>query len=301
MEQEQVTNNAVQEPEVAKTTKGNLWGVSPHKIVVMDKFNARQDFGDLEELANQIDEKGVLNPITVQPFKDENGEEMYHLVDGERRYRAVMKLINERGKDIARIPAIFAPKNYKIEDLLLQQAMRNEGKPFTAYEWAMWIQNFMQRTGYTQSEVAKKIGKHPSAICQYLKLLEIDNDELREELKKGDVNATLIQKVLKNNNGDEKKTLDDIKQANETAKVKGKKKVSEKDFSGDFLVSKHTQDIKKGLDLFFKYINDFVEDNENTSLQTNIPLKEIYTELKKGKNIEEAIETIASKQLGLAI
>ena len=53
----------------------------------MDDFNARRDF-DLEELKEQIKAKGVLNPITVLPFKDEDGIERYKLVDGERRYRS---------------------------------------------------------------------------------------------------------------------------------------------------------------------------------------------------------------------
>ena len=38
----------------AKTTRGNLYQVSPLNIVVVDGFNSRQDFGNLTELAEQI-------------------------------------------------------------------------------------------------------------------------------------------------------------------------------------------------------------------------------------------------------
>ena len=71
----------------------------------MDNFNVRRDF-DLNELKEQIKAKGVLNPITVIPFKDENGKELYKLVDGERRYRATMEAIGEG----ANIPWIKAPR-----------------------------------------------------------------------------------------------------------------------------------------------------------------------------------------------
>ena len=92
-----------------KTTKTDIYKIDPRNIVVTKDFNSRCNFGDLDELARQIKEQGVLNPISVQPFKDENGEEKYRLIDGERRYRAVMKLIDE-GEEIARVPALFLSK-----------------------------------------------------------------------------------------------------------------------------------------------------------------------------------------------
>ena len=60
-----------------KTTKTDIYKIDPRNIVVTKNFNSRCNFGDLDELARQIKEQGVLNPISVQPFKDENGEEPF--------------------------------------------------------------------------------------------------------------------------------------------------------------------------------------------------------------------------------
>jgi len=56
------------------------------KIIIKDRI--RKDFGNIEELANDIKENSLLNPITVIPV--ENG--MYQLIAGERRLRACKHL-----------------------------------------------------------------------------------------------------------------------------------------------------------------------------------------------------------------
>ena len=79
--------------ETNKTKNTDLFLIDPRNIVVVDGFNVRRDF-DLDELKEQIKAKGVLNPLTVIAFKDDEGNEKYKLVDGERRYRATMLAIS---------------------------------------------------------------------------------------------------------------------------------------------------------------------------------------------------------------
>jgi ParB family chromosome partitioning protein len=64
-----------------KTKNTDLFLIDPRNIVVVDGFNVRRDF-DLDELKEQIKAKGVLNPLTVIAFKDDEGNEKYKLVDG---------------------------------------------------------------------------------------------------------------------------------------------------------------------------------------------------------------------------
>jgi len=63
------------------------------KISVVDNFNHRifidddeNDFNDIEALASDIKENGVLQPIVVRPKDNEN--DLYEIVAGERRWRA---------------------------------------------------------------------------------------------------------------------------------------------------------------------------------------------------------------------
>lgn len=91
--------------EVNATKRTDLFLIDPRNIVVMEGFNVRRDF-DLEELKEQIKANGVLNPVTVIPYK-EDGVEKYKLVDGERRYRATMLAISEG----ANIPLLESQQN----------------------------------------------------------------------------------------------------------------------------------------------------------------------------------------------
>ena len=50
-----------------KTIKGEIFKIDPRNIVVVKDFNSRTNFGDIDELAAQIKEQGVLNPISSSP------------------------------------------------------------------------------------------------------------------------------------------------------------------------------------------------------------------------------------------
>ena len=59
--------------------------------IVPNKFQPRKKFDnlDLEELANSIKERGIIQPIIVRASKEEN--EKYEIVAGERRWQAAQR------------------------------------------------------------------------------------------------------------------------------------------------------------------------------------------------------------------
>ena len=120
-----------------KQSNVQVFNIDPRKIDVMEGFNKRVDFGDIDELAAQIKEQGLLEAITVVPYKkEETDDERYLLVNGERRYRALMKLIND-GEDVGLVRANFLDvekDQISDTDLYIQQYMRNEGKKFNKEE-----------------------------------------------------------------------------------------------------------------------------------------------------------------------
>lgn len=211
--------------ETNATKRTDIYQIDPRNIIVVDGFNARKDF-DLDELKGQIKSQGMLNPITVIPVKDDNGDEKYRLVDGERRYRSIMELIAE-GEDIKRIKAMFLPRGTKEEDMYIQQAMRNEGKNFSPMEWARLFNMFIEKFGYAQSEVAQKFGKKASFVSSCLSLLDIA-PEIQESISKGDISAETAKKIVKQNKTDEKAQVAAVKEAITKAKEQGKKKATNK-------------------------------------------------------------------------
>ena len=277
--------------ETNKTTKADIYKIDPRNIVITDGFNSRCNFGDLDELARQIKEQGVLNPITVQVFKDENGEEKYRLIDGERRYRAVMKLIDE-GHEIARVPALFISKSCTEEELLIQQAMRNEGKNFNEYEWGVLARKLIDRCGLTKSEVAKKLGKNPGMVTYWLQLLEM-KPELQAMVRDGVVTAVDVRKILQANNKNEEIAYQEIKKATDKVKEeRGEKKITLKDLDLDSrtIAFKDSKEIKFGLRRLFSYIDKY--NDPDGKFEVNIDLRDVLDKLNKDMTITEILDDI---------
>lgn len=238
-----VMNNGV---ELNATKRTDIYQIDPRNIVVVAGFNARKDFA-LDELKEQIRKQGVLNPITVIPFKDENGNEKYRLVDGERRYRAVMTLLEE-GADIRRVKAMYLPKNTKEEDLLIQQLMRNEGKQFTEIELANLFYRFKCQFGYTQTEIADKFGKKASFVSRCLSLLDLPA-EIIAKIESGEISADAARSIVSQNKDNEQSQVEAVSNAVKEAKAKGKKTATAKDVAANIqaanLITKVRKDIRK--------------------------------------------------------
>lgn len=204
------------------TKRTDLFLIDPRNIVVVDGFNVRQDF-DLEELKEAIKDKGVLNPITVIPFRDEDGVERYKLVDGERRYRATMLAIQE-GADIQYIKALKAPRDSSAEELHIQQMMRNEGKRFTEYECAIMYKRFKDVFGYSQVQIAKVFHKSTAAVCKCLSLLELP-EYIQRKIATGQMSVMVAREIVQNFDT-EAEQVEVARQAIHQAKELGKKSVT---------------------------------------------------------------------------
>lgn len=241
-----VVNN-VMNNEINATKRTDIYQIDPRNIVVVEGFNARKNF-DLDELKEQIRKVGVLNPITVIPFKDkETGAEKYRLVDGERRYRAVMALLAE-GEDIKRIKAMYLPKGTKEEDLLIQQLLKNTGKQFSEIEMAKLFNRFKEQWGYTQTEIADKFCKKTSFVSRCMALLDLPA-EIIEMMERGEISADSARQIASRHKDDVDAQVEDAEKAVNTAKAKGKKTATTKDIPVNVqaanLIAKIRKDLKK--------------------------------------------------------
>ena len=244
---ETIANNNVMNNEINATKRTDIYQIDPRNIVVVEGFNARKNF-DLDELKEQIRKVGVLNPITVIPFKDkETGTEKYRLVDGERRYRAVMALLAE-GEDIKRIKAMYLPKGTKEEDLLIQQLLKNTGKQFSEIEMAKLFNRFKEQWGYTQTEIADKFCKKASFVSRCMALLDLPA-EIIEMMERGEISADTARQIANRHKDDVDAQVEDAEKAVNTAKAKGKKTATTKDIPVNVqaanLIAKIRKDLKK--------------------------------------------------------
>ncbi len=128
------------------------------------------DSNKLEELAASMKQSGVLQPVVVRHHGDS-----YQLIVGERRWRAA-KLAG-----LSTIPAIIraATDAECIELALIENLLREDLNPI---EEAEAYQRLLAEFGWTQEELAQRVGKDRSSIANSLRLLklpQIIQDDLR--------------------------------------------------------------------------------------------------------------------------
>lgn len=253
--------------------------ISLSSIDVMENFNARQDFGELDVLAEQIHENGLLEPISVIPYiKD--GQERYMLVNGERRYRA-LNILEQRGEGLESVPArmlsVDTDSNPKaaMAGMYVQQFMRNASKPFTDYEEACLYKK-MYDSGKTKMEIAHLLSKNPGQVTYYLRMFDWDQriqDMIaRDEI--GLMNCNKVYNECKKQYGEEadrhftEQILGTRAVAVERAKAEGSEKVKAtiKD-ALQYTYAKDTKDFVAGMRGLKQYITDYTRQNPNLKFQ----------------------------------
>ncbi|MBU1727559.1 MAG: ParB/RepB/Spo0J family partition protein [Candidatus Omnitrophica bacterium] len=137
-------------------------------------FQPREEFNqqNIEELAQSIKEKGVIQPLLVRQKGD-----TYELIAGERRLRAA-KLLN-----LNEIPIIVKNVDDKdsLELALIENIQRQELNPI---EEAHAYQYLMEKFAVTQEKISEVLGKSRVTITNTLRLLKLPR-EIQDEIKNG--------------------------------------------------------------------------------------------------------------------
>lgn len=143
---------------------GNIIDLPVDQIQV-NPFQPRSNFEkeSIQELAESINELGIIQPITVR----KKGFKSYEIISGERRYRAVSAL------NIKSIPAYvrIANDQQSLEMALVENIQRQNLDPI---EIALCYQRLIDEVMLTQDQMSKRVGKKRSTISNYLRLLKLD-------------------------------------------------------------------------------------------------------------------------------
>ena len=126
----------------------------------------------IDELAQSIAERGVLQPILLRPSEDG-----FEIVAGERRWRAAQKA------RLHTIPAIVrdVDEGSMAELALIENIQRED---LNAIEEAEGYRQLIQRHGHTQDGVARIVHKSRSHVANLLRLLELP-ESVRQSLIEG--------------------------------------------------------------------------------------------------------------------
>lgn len=138
----------------------------PIAFVRANPNNPRKDFAeeDLEDLANSVREKGIVQPILVRGVSGEI--DAYEIIAGERRWRAAQRA------GLHDIPVIVYEVNDReaLELAIIENVQRSD---LNALEEAAGYEALVQQHNYSQNDVAKIVGKSRSHVANTLRLMKL--------------------------------------------------------------------------------------------------------------------------------
>jgi ParB family chromosome partitioning protein len=139
-----------------------------------DQPRIRFDEAALDELAQSVRERGVLQPILLR-----DDVETYMIVAGERRWRADQKA------QLHTIPAIVrdVDESTIAELALIENIQREDLNPL---EEAEGYRQLIHKHGHTQDGVSRIVHKSRSHVANLLRLLELP-EFVRQSLMNGDI------------------------------------------------------------------------------------------------------------------
>jgi ParB family chromosome partitioning protein len=153
--------------EISARTRTPVIRNIPIQKVVTNDQQPRKDLGDLQEMADSIKEKGILEPILIRP---RNGQ--FEIIAGERRFQAA-KLAG-----LSEIPCIEydIADNEALELSIIENVQR---KDLTVYEQAFSLKSLSDIYGYTHQEIAQKIGKSRVTVTELIRITDLPEDILK--------------------------------------------------------------------------------------------------------------------------
>ena len=178
------------------TTYGSFYNALteiPINKIINNTDQPRKSFNKNEilELSKSIKSYGILQPILVKKVEDDK----YQIIAGERRYRAAQ--IANLNVVPAIIKNIIEKENFEIS--LIENIQREELHPI---EEANIYKKLIDEKGYTQLDLAEKIGKSRSYVANLIRLLNLPK-KFQNLLSEDELSAGHARLLLNHQNPDE--------------------------------------------------------------------------------------------------
>jgi ParB family transcriptional regulator, chromosome partitioning protein len=160
----------------------------PIEFLKPNPRNPRKQFTevDIEDLANSIKAKGIIQPIIVRASPQLPGT--YEIIAGERRWRAAQIA------SLANVPVVIVEADDKssLEMAIVENVQRSD---LNAIEEAVAYSSLISEFNYTQSDLANVVGKSRSHIANTVRLLKLP-ESVKENVIQGDLSAGHARAIL---------------------------------------------------------------------------------------------------------
>ena len=162
-----------------------------NKVLISDlirnKYQPRKNFSEaeLDDLANSIRERGIIQPLIVRKAEGQN--EKYELIAGERRWQAAQNA----GLHDVPVIVIEADNLKSLEFAIVENVQRKDLNPI---EEANGYKRLIDEFNYDQEKVSKFIGKSRGHVANCLRLLSLPDEVIKlvEENKLSQGHAKIL-------------------------------------------------------------------------------------------------------------
>lgn len=246
----------------------------PLESIVANPYQPRKIFSDDEliELAESIKHMGLIQPISVRKVDD-----LYEIIVGERRFRAV-KLAGM--KEIPVIVTEITDEQSAIM-ALIENIQRQD---LNFIEEAEALSTLLEKHGFTQKILAEKIGKNQSTVSNKLRVLGLP-DDVKDLLVSNNLTERHGRSLLKLKSEDDVRTVVKAIIKNELT-VKATERLIESILADEKHDLGKKQNIKYSIN--YKIYVNTVKQAYETILNTGAKVK--YTEKDKGEYIEVVVK-----------
>ena len=173
-------------PAGKKEPQGDGKREIPIEFLIANKDQPRKLFKkeQIEELADSIARRGLLQPILVRP----KGDDEYEIVAGERRWRAAQKA------KLHKVPVIIRELTDEetAEIALIENVQRVDLNPL---EEAQAYLRLAETYGRTQEEIARAVGKSRSHVANIIRMLKLP-PRAHQALANGDISMGHARAIL---------------------------------------------------------------------------------------------------------
>ncbi len=160
----------------------------PTEFLRPNPRNPRRTFNEaeLEDLANSVREKGIIQPILVRTLP--GLDDVFEIIAGERRWRAAQRA------SLHDVPVLIIEAGDKeaLEIAIIENVQRAD---LNALEEAMGYEQLIAEYGYSQNDLARIIGKSRSHIANTLRLTRLP-ESVKTLLASGELSAGHARALL---------------------------------------------------------------------------------------------------------
>ena len=153
----------------------------PIAFLAPNPRNPRRNFSDadLDELADSIKERGIIQPIVVRPLR--GNADSFEIVAGERRWRAAQRA----GQHEVPIIAIEVSDDEALQLAIIENVQRADLNPI---EEAHGYQTLANEFGHKHEDIARIVGKSRVHVTNSLRLLKL-SEKIQNYIRSGQLSA----------------------------------------------------------------------------------------------------------------